>query len=121
MIEAVQSATEGKRDFVVQSLRNYDAGPDPANYNIDENTNGVNLIYSQMSRATVERVREQGPNMLLGVWYWTEESEENAQMYMRIFHTCGPIDFFYSDKPFQAMEARKSIEEQFANDRNFEE
>ena len=48
--------------------------------------------------------------MLLGVWYWTQLSQEDTQMYTRVFKTCSPIDFFYSDRPLAAMEARNAIQ-----------
>ena len=54
--------------------------------------------------------------MLLGVWYWAEETPENAQMYVRAFHTWGLIDFFYSDKPLEAMEARNKIREELGDE-----
>lgn len=34
VISAVNSASEGRRDFIIQSLRNFDLRPDPANYEI---------------------------------------------------------------------------------------
>ena len=74
--------------------------------------NGVNLIYSQLSKGLVETIRTSNEHQLLGVWYWAPESSENAAMYMRVFNTCGNIDFFYSDKPIEAMAARDSIYEQ---------
>ena len=55
VIKEVTEACEGKRDFVVQSLRNSDGGPD--DYDIDESITGVNVIYSQLSRQLVERLR----------------------------------------------------------------
>jgi len=112
VIKAVHIACEGKRDFVVQSLRNFDGGPDPSDYAIDESMQGVNLIYSQLSRTLVDRLRS--IDQLLGVWYWTEQSQENALMYSRVFHTCAPIDLFYSDRPLEAIKARSTIYEQCA-------
>ena len=60
VIKAVHEATEGRRDIFVQSLRNFDTGPDPADYTIDESMHGVNLIYSQLNKRSIERVRSQG-------------------------------------------------------------
>ncbi len=48
VLEAVNEACEGKRDFVVQSLRNCDGGPDE--YDKDDSIAGVTVLYSQLSR-----------------------------------------------------------------------
>lgn len=48
VLDAVNEACEGKRDFVVQSLRNATGGPDE--YDTEDSIAGVNIIYSQLSR-----------------------------------------------------------------------
>ncbi len=68
VIQEMNEACEGKRDFVVQSLRNFDGGPD--DYEIDDTIAGVNIIYSQLSRQLVERLRT--VDQLLGVWWWAQ-------------------------------------------------
>lgn len=56
-------------------------------------------------------MREQESNQLLGVWYWTEQDTEGPQMYNRLFGQLGgSIDFFFSDRPLEAMQARDAIE-----------
>lgn len=104
-LQAVNEASAGRRDFVIQSLRNHNGGPD--DYSIDQTMDGVNLIYSQLNRQLIENLRE--THSLLGVWFWTEQNIENHAMYVRVFETCGNIDFFYSDKPLEAMAARNAI------------
>ena len=98
-------ASQGKRGFIIQSLRNYDARPCPQDYAVSEEVQGVNIIYSQLTPALTCRFND--ANQLFGVWFWTKESEENAAMYERVFSTkCGTIDLFYSDIPLQAVAAR---------------
>ena len=54
VISAVNEATQGRRDFIIQSLRNFDLGPDPANYEIEqEECHGVNIVYSELTRALI--------------------------------------------------------------------
>ena len=108
----IKKASENRRDFVIQSLRNGDGGPDPEDYAIDPQMHGVNLIYSQLNRQLVQRLRQSEQQMLLGVWYLKDQSQEDATMYMRVFKTCSPIDFFYSDRPVEAMKARAAIQNQ---------
>lgn len=80
VINAVNVASQGHRDFVIQSLRNYDLRPDPADYAIERgSSHGVNIVYSQLTRALIQRIKpctvDQPP--LVGIWYFAGESAEN--------------------------------------------
>lgn len=44
VLAAVHEASLGRRDFFIQSLRNFDLGPDPEEYTISESMNGVNVV-----------------------------------------------------------------------------
>lgn len=61
-------------------MRNPDFGPDE--YTIDDTLDGVNLIYSQLSRPLIEQLRK---THLLGVWFYKKQSTENSEMYLRVF------------------------------------
>ena len=72
----------------------------------------MNIVYSQLTRPLIQRIKQPSESApLVGVWYFAGESSENQAMYSRVFNTCGPIDFFYSDKPLEAKQAREMIEE----------
>lgn len=45
---------------------------------------------------------------LLGVWYYAPATQENDALYRTVFET-HQVDFFYSDKPLEAMAARNQI------------
>ena len=118
VINAVNLASQGRRDFIIQSLRNFDLRPDPENYAIsaDSLSHGVNIVYTQLTRSLVQQLKqttiseEVTPAVpLLGVWYSAAETSENQAMYSRVFHTCGTVDFFYSDRPVEAIQARDAI------------
>ena len=54
VISAVNVASQGRRDFIIQSLRNFDLQPDPADYEIEqEASHGVNIVYSQLTRPLI--------------------------------------------------------------------
>ena len=54
VITAVNLASQGRRDFIVQSLRNFNLEPDPADYEIEQDAcHGVNIVYSQLTRALI--------------------------------------------------------------------
>lgn len=79
VISAVNEATQGRRDFIIQSLRNFDLGPDPANYEIQQDeSHGVNIVYSELTRALIQRIKQPTETApLVGVWYSAGESTEN--------------------------------------------
>ena len=110
-LQAIKVASAGHRDFFIQSLRNEDGSPDAEDYQIDAEFHGVNIIYNQLNRQLVQRFKSEERPMLIGVWYWLKLNQEDQTMYNRVFKTCSPIDFFYSDKPLQAMEARAAIQD----------
>ena len=56
-LQAIKRASQGKRDFLIQSLRNYDGGPDPADYALNPDERGVNLIYNLLNRQLVQQLR----------------------------------------------------------------
>lgn len=109
-LQDIKRASASHRDFVIHSLRNGDGGPCPDNYELDSEMDGLNILYSQLNRQLVQRLRSSERSMLIGVWFWQKFGGEDATMYMRVFKTCSPIDFFYSDKPLEAMEARTAIQ-----------
>ena len=49
MLAAMHEASQGRRDFIIQSLRNFDLGPDPDEYTISETMNGVNVVDTQLT------------------------------------------------------------------------
>ena len=49
----VARASENRRDFVIQSLRNGFGGPDPEDYAVDSQMHGVNIVYNQVNRQLV--------------------------------------------------------------------
>ena len=63
---------------------------------------GVNIRYNFLTDEVLNKVHSQ--RKLLGVWYNKIDTIEDNVMYEKIF-TSG-VDFFYSDKPLEAMAMR---------------
>ena len=91
-----------KRNFVVQSLRNAGRLPDPDNYEVFAGTTGINLLFNYLEEDIVQKIHDGGN--YAGVWYAADTSEESDEMWNEVFTINSKgVDFFYSDKPLEAM------------------
>ena len=67
IIDSVIAISTPDRKFIIQSLRNRKALPDPADYEKKEQTTGLNMMLDYMTVARVKKVRSTGG--LFGLWY----------------------------------------------------
>ena len=109
LLQDVVRASDNHHDFVIQSLRNGFGGPHSDDYAVHPQMLGVNIVYAQISPQLVQQLRQSEQTIFIGVWYLKCQSQEDATMYTIVFKTCSRIDFFYSDKPLEAMKARTAI------------
>ena len=102
ILDSIIAASTPARKFIIQSLRNRGFKPDPADYEIFDQTTGINMMLQYMTVERVSRVRNNGG--LIGLWYYApKDPNENHEMWSKVFTICGGVDFFFSDKPVQAM------------------
>lgn len=82
--------------------------PDPFNYEVDEGTTGINVLYEYLTEEIVQKAHTAGN--YVGVWYATATKEESEEMWDEVFSVAGKgVDFFFSDKPQEAMKARDKL------------
>ena len=67
IIDSVIAASTPDRKFIIQSLRNRKALPDPADYEAFDQTTGLNMMLDYMTEARVKKVQSRGD--LVGIWY----------------------------------------------------
>ena len=67
IIDSVIAESTPDRKFIIQSLRNRKAMPDPADYATFNQTTGVNIMLDYMTEARIKKVQSNGN--LIGVWY----------------------------------------------------
>ena len=67
IIDSVIAASTPDRKFIIQSLRNRKALPDPADYEAFDQTTGLNMMLDYMTEARVKKVQSRGD--LIGIWY----------------------------------------------------
>jgi len=76
---------------------------------IPEGMDGINVDLRYLEQDVIEQTQSDGK--FLGVWYWTVTDTENNTVYDKLFGKTGKIvDFFFSDKPLEAMRARDLIQ-----------
>mmetsp|Transcript_13204 Transcript_13204/g.17964 ORF Transcript_13204/g.17964 Transcript_13204/m.17964 type:complete len:129 (+) Transcript_13204:519-905(+) len=92
------------RDFIIQSLRNRMGLPDTLDYAILDETTGVNIFLDYLTEERVTKVHSNGG--YVGLWYAASKHTEDAAMWEKVYTTGAGIDFFFSDKPVEAIEAR---------------
>ena len=78
------------------------------NYETPKGCHGVNIDITYLEQETINETQASGN--FLGVWYRPANTAENQDIYDKIFGKTGKtVDFFYSDKPQEAMAARDII------------
>ena len=65
---------------------------------------GVNIFLSYLTDERVNKVHNDGS--FIGLWYVASRTEENTEMWQQVFKVDCCVDFFFSDKPVEAMQAR---------------
>ena len=70
---------------------------------------GVNIDSTQLTWDRVLKTHKD--NRLIGVWYSVNRAVEDLTMWERIFTYSEPIDFFFSDRPLEAMIYREGGED----------
>jgi len=73
---------------------------------VQENTDGFNLYVPFVNEKTTGFIKSQSG--LVGVWWHASHQQENDEMYKLVMQDCG-VDFFFSDKPLEAMAYRKNL------------
>ena len=69
---------------------------------------GVNIHLKNLNEANVKKVHSKG--QLIGVWIDAKLSaSENNLLWNKVFKGPTTVDFFYSDKPLEAMSYRDSL------------
>ena len=68
----------------------------------------MNFQMEQLQTSLVKEERRKGN--LVGMWYIASANLESGELWEKAFRTCGGIDFFYSDRPVEAMAARDAIQ-----------
>ena len=109
IIDSVISASPSNRKFIIQSLRNRKALPDPANYAIFDQTTGINIMLQYMTEERIKKVQKSGH--LVGLWFsMAREGKEDVKVWKQVFTMAGGVNFFYSDRPLESMKARDKFQ-----------
>ena len=109
VLDAVISVSATPRRFMVQRLTSPDFEDDRDQYNTFEDHSGVNIFFNYITEQVVNKVHQQGNNKI-GLWHCARRNTENDHMYRQIFTIGGGVDFFFSDKPVEAMLARDQLQ-----------
>ena len=109
ILDAVTSVSATPRRFMVQRLTNPDFEDDRDQYNTFEDHSGVNIFFNHITEQVVNKVHQQGNNKI-GLWHCARRNTENDHMYQQVFTIGGGVDFFFSDKPVEAMRARDQLQ-----------
>ena len=107
IIDSVIAASTSDRQFIIHSLRNRMGLPDPADYAIFDQTRGINIMLQYLTDEIVSQTHASGS--LVGLWYAARLNPLEDDMWQQVFSAAGGVDFFFSDKPLHAMEARNRI------------
>ena len=67
----------------------------------------MNIFLNYLTKERVEKVHS--TNNFIGLWYAASHETENDDLWARIFTTGDGVDFFYSDHPLEAMQARETF------------
>jgi len=97
-------AVRGEEPYQINSLKNNMYKPDT--YELWEGVHGINIAEKFMTPDIVKQIRSQYGT--LGVWFGKTACPENQDLYSRIFDN--RVDYFFSDKPLIAMEARSKVQ-----------
>ena len=108
IIAASPSTETYKRDFIIQSLRNRGGVEDPHDYATHDQMTGVNIYIEYLTPERVLKVHS--TKNFIGLWYVAVRQTEDAEMWSKVFLSGGGVDFFYSDKPLEAMAIRDSFQ-----------
>lgn len=110
VINASPSTELKPRSFIIQSIRNNYGKPDPNDYETFDEMVGMNIDYWQFRADRVEKIHS--TNNFVGLWYSVTRASENEEMWFKAFTEGGGVDFFFSDKPIEAMQSRDSLQNQ---------
>lgn len=108
IIAASTSTETYQRDFIIQSLCNRGGVEDPHDYATQDQMTGVNIYYEYLTPERVKKVHS--TQNFIGLWYVAVMQTEDVEMWSRVFLSGGGVDFFYSDKPLEAMATRDSLQ-----------
>lgn len=79
---------------------------DESHYNLIDGVSGINLAEHYMTKERVDAIKQHGGT--IGVWFGKKVCPENEELYSRIFNA--GVDYFYSDCPLEAMQARDKMQ-----------